>query len=220
MTIPAGVTLIEAAALPEAACTVWSNLVMTARLGAGEYVLIHGGASGIGTLAIQVARLVGAVPIVTVGSDAKGVRCVELGAERAINYRSENFVDEVMTLTGGRGVDVVLDIIGAKYLESNLLSLASDGRLVVIGLQGGVKTDLDLGRLLAKRLTVYGTTLRSRSTADKGRIIDDVIAHLWAAIGRGGVRPVIDRMLPISDVVAAHEALEQGETVGKVLLTM
>jgi putative PIG3 family NAD(P)H quinone oxidoreductase len=220
MPIPDGVTVVEAASLPEAACTVWSNLVMTAQLAAGEHVLIHGGASGIGTFAIQVARLVGAIPVVTVGSDSKGDRCLQLGAERAINYRNDDFVEEVMTSTGGRGVDVILDIVGAKYLAPNLRSLAPDGRLVVIGLQGGVKREVDLGRMLSKRLTVYGTTLRSRSNAAKGRIVDAVVSHLWPAIGRGQIRPVIDRTLPLREVAQAHEALEQGETVGKVVLTL
>jgi putative PIG3 family NAD(P)H quinone oxidoreductase len=220
MPVPDGVSVVEAAALPEAACTVWSNLMMTAQLAAGEHLLIHGGASGIGTLAIQVARLVGAIPVVTVGSDTKGDRCVQLGAERAINYRNDDFVEEVMTSTGGRGVDVILDIVGAKYLAPNLRSLAPDGRLVVIGLQGGVKSEVDLGRMLSKRLTVYGTTLRSRSNAAKGRIVEAVVSHLWPAIGRGQIRPVIDRTLPLRDVAQAHQALERGETVGKVVLTL
>ena len=218
MPVPRGTPLVEAAALPEATCTVWSNLVMAAHLGAGDTVLIHGGGSGIGTMAIQVARLVGARPIVTVGSTRKAAVCTDLGAEAVINYREGDFVDEVRTITDGRGVDVVLDIIGAKYLASNLKSLASDGRLVVIGLQGGVRADLDLGRLLAKRLSVIGTTLRSRSHASKASIVSEVVAHVWPAIEQGTVRSVINQVLPFNDVAKSHELLESGESVGKVIL--
>jgi putative PIG3 family NAD(P)H quinone oxidoreductase len=218
MPVPDGLSLDEAAALPEAACTVWSNLAMTAHVAAGESVLIHGGASGIGTMAIQVVRLLEANAWVTVGSDDKAERCRALGADHAINYRSEDFVDAVLTATDGRGVDVVLDIIGAKYLESNLRVLAREGRLVVIGLQGGAKAELDLGRMLSKRLSVFGTTLRSRSTGHKAAIVAEVVRNMWPAVSSGAIRPVVDRVVPLRDAAEAHRALERGETVGKVVL--
>jgi putative PIG3 family NAD(P)H quinone oxidoreductase len=218
MPVPDGVPLVDAAALPEAACTVWSNLVMTGHLAAGERVLIHGGASGIGTMAIQVARHLGAVPMVTVGSAEKASRCLELGAELAINYRTHDFVEVIAAATDGHGVDVVLDIIGAKYLESNLRVLASDGRLVVIGLQGGNKAELNLGRMLSRRLSVFGTTLRSRPAHDKGVTVAEVVAELWPAVESGAIRPVIDRIVPFGDAAEAHRVLERGETVGKVVL--
>lgn len=220
MPIPPGLTLTEAAALPEAACTVWSNLMMTAELSAGEVVLIHGGASGIGTMAIQVARLVGAVPIVTVGSPAKTAQCVELGAEHIVNYRNEDFVDVVKGLTGGRGADVILDIMGAKYLDPNLRVLAPDGRLVVIGLQGGTRAELDLGRLLARRQAVFGTTLRSRSADAKARIVAEVVEHLWPAVERGRVRPVVGLVVARDEASVAHAALERGDVLGKAVIAI
>ena len=220
MPVPDSMSLDEAAALPESACTVWSNLVMTAHLAAGESLLIHGGASGIGTMAIQVARLLDTKVLVTVGSDEKAERCRGLGAQHAINYRDEDFVDAAIAATDGQGVDVVLDIIGAKYLEPNLRVLAPNGRLVVIGLQGGAKAELDLGRMLSRRLSVFGTTLRSRSSSDKAAIVAEVTRGLWPAVSSGAIRPVIDRVVPFSDAAEAHRALERGETVGKVVLHM
>jgi len=218
LSVPRGVSLVEAAALPEAACTVWSNLVMTAELNRGEAMLVHGGGSGIGTMAIQVARLRGAVPMVTVGSDRKAEFCRSLGAELVINHRDEDFVEVVREATDGRGVDVVLDIIGAKYLAANVRALASDGRLVVIGLQGGVKAELDLGRLLSRRLSVMGTTLRSRSVVAKAEIVGEVDTQLWPAIAEGSVRPVVDRVVPWHEAAEAHRLLERGESIGKVVL--
>ena len=218
MPVPAGVSLVEAAALPEVTCTVWSNLVMVAGLSEGETVLVHGGGSGIGTMAIQIATLVGARSLVTCGSRRKAQACLALGADVAVNYREEQWAEAVSSATGGEGVHVVLDVIGAKYLDANLRALTSDGRLVVIGLQGGRKAELDLGRLLAKRLTVHGTTLRSRSPSEKGEIVDAVIANVWPALADGRVRPVIDRVLPWSEAAEAHRVLERGDNIGKVLL--
>jgi len=223
LPVPRGVELVDAAALPEAACTVWSNLVMRAHLAPGETVLVHGGGSGIGTMAIQVARLLGAVPFVTVGSDRKAEACRALGAEGVVNYHERDFAEAVLQMTDGRGVDVVLDIIGARYLPSNLGVLASGGRLAVIGLQGGVAGEIDLERLLTKRLTLMGSTLRSRSAEDKAAIVTSVRDGLWPYIGSGGVgsgrvHPVIDRVLPWHQVAEAHSLLERGDSIGKVLL--
>jgi len=191
---------------------------MAAGLSRGEAVLVHGGGSGIGTMAIQLARLRGAVPMVTVGSDRKAELCRLLGAEVVINHREEDFVEVAREATGGKGVDVVLDMIGAKYLAANMRVLASDGRLVVIGLQGGVKAELDLGRLLSRRLSVMGTTLRSRSGADKAAIVREVTAHLWPAVAGGAVRPVVYQVVPWQDAAEAHRLLERGESIGKVVL--
>lgn len=218
MPVPQGVSLVDAAALPEAACTVWSNLVMVGRLGRGQSVLVHGGGSGIGTMAVQVARLLGSTAIVTCGSGRKVDACLALGAQHGINYREQDFVDEVRRLTDGRGVDVILDVMGAKYLASNIRALATGGRLVVIGLQGGTTAELDLGRLLAQRASVHGTTLRSRPRAEKAEIVAGTVEGVWPAIERGDVRPVIDRVVPWNAVADAHRALESGETIGKVVL--
>jgi putative PIG3 family NAD(P)H quinone oxidoreductase len=220
MPVPQGVSLMSAAALPEAACTVWSNLVMVAGLAAGETVLVHGGASGIGTMAVQVARLLGATVIVTCGSTRKVDACLALGAHHAINYRDQDFADEVRRITGGRGVDVIMDIVGAKYLTSNVRSLAVGGRLVVIGLQGGATGELDLGRLLAKRASVCGTTLRSRPRAEKADIVATTRDGLWSALGSSEIRPVIDRLLPWTQVADAHRALENGDAIGKIVLAV
>lgn len=218
LPVPSTCSMVEAAALPEAACTAWSNLVTTAGLGKGQAVLIHGGGSGIGTMAVQVAALVGADAWVTVGSETKAEICRRLGASGTINYREQDFVAEIREATGGRGADVILDIIGAKYLGANLRALARDGRLVVIGLQGGVTADLDLGRLLTHRLSVIGTTLRSRSPADKARVVEQVARNVWPAVESGRVRPVVDRVLPLHEAAEAHRLLEQGSVVGKVVL--
>ena len=220
MPIPAGIDIITAAGLPEVACTVWSNLVMTAHLQRGDWVLIHGGGSGIGTMGIQVARALGARVAVTAGSSAKLVACAELGAEVLINYREQDFVEVIATETGGRGVDVILDNMGAKYLERNIASLAPGGRLVVIGMQGGVTAEIDLGVLLRRNGTVHATTLRGRTPEQKADICDQVQRHLWPWISAGIVRPIVDRVLPISAVADAHRALDDGSVTGKVVLTV
>ena len=222
MPIPDGVSIVDAAALPEAACTVWSNLVMTARLESGEVLLVHGGGSGIGTHAIQVARALGAVVAVTAGSAGKLAHCAELGAQILINHRDEDFAERVREATGGAGADVVLDIMGAAYLDRNLAALAVDGRLVIIGMQGGIKAELNIGALIAKRLSVIGTTLRGRPTSGprgKAEIIDAVVSEVWPMIADGRVRPVIGARFPIERAGEAHRLLESGQTYGKILLT-
>lgn len=222
MPIPAGVTLADAAALPEAACTVWSNLVTTARLSPGEVLLMHGGASGIGTHAIQVARALGATVAVTAGSAAKLEQCAELGAQILINYREADFVERIAAATGGAGADVIFDIMGASYLDRNLAALAPDGRLVIIGLQGGIKAELNIGALIAKRLSVIGTALRSRPTDGphgKAAIAADVVASVWPMIADGRVRPVIGARFPMDQAGEAHRLLASGDTSGKILLT-
>lgn len=218
MSIPASVSLLEAAALPEVVCTVWSNLVMIAGLRRGETLLVHGGGSGIGTMAIQIAALVGARCIVTCGSQRKIDACIELGVDVAVNYRDQDWAAVVQEATDGHGADVILDVIGAKYLDANTRSLAFGGRLVVIGLQGGTTGELDLGRLLTKRAAIYGSTLRARSPEEKGAIVAQVLEHVWPAFEAGTLRPVIDRVLPWTDAAEAHRALERGDNIGKVLL--
>ena len=223
MPVPPGVSVHDAAALPEVACTVWSNLVMTANLTPGEALLIHGGASGIGTHAIQVARALGNRIAVTAGSRAKLDLCAELGADILISYGDEDFVEQVREATDGVGADVILDIMGAAYLDRNLEALAPDGRLVIIGMQGGVSGELNIGKLVGKRLHVIGTALRGRPVGGahgKSAIVDAVVASVWPMIGDGLVRPVIGARYPIQQAADAHRALASGETYGKVLLTL
>lgn len=220
MPLPDGVDLVTAAALPEVVCTVWSNVVMVAGLRPGETLLVHGGASGIGTCAIQLARELGARVAVTAGSAAKLRRCAELGAEVLVDYHQQDFVEAVREATGGSGADVVLDNMGAKYLARNVEVLAPNGRLVVIGLQGGVNAELDLGRLMGKRAAVIATTLRSRPDQEKAAICTSVVEHVWPLVADGRFLPVIDRVLPIEDADAAHAAVEASEHVGKVLLRL
>ncbi len=221
LPVPAGVGVQDAAALPEVACTVWSNLVTAARLAPGEVVLVHGGASGIGTHAIQVVRALGATVAVTAGSAAKLEMCRELGADVTIDYRAEDFVDRIREATGG--ADVVLDIMGAAYLDRNLAALRTGGRLVIIGMQGGVKGEFNIGILIGKRLTVFGTALRSRPVDGpdgKGVIVEAVSRQVWPMIAAGVVRPVIGARFPVEDAAEAHRALLEGKTYGKVLLTV
>jgi putative PIG3 family NAD(P)H quinone oxidoreductase len=219
LPVPCGVDLVTAAALPEVACTVWSNVVDVGRLGPGETFLVHGGGSGVGTFAIQLARQFGARVACTVGSEEKARRCAELGADLVVNYRSENFVGRVRETTDGRGADVVLDNMGAAYLARNVEVLAPDGRLVVIGLQGGRVAEVDLGTLLAKRATVAATSLRHRPLEQKAAIVAAVRERLWPLVESGAVRPVVDRVLPMTAAGEAHRILEVGANVGKVLLT-
>ncbi|WP_006242521.1 NAD(P)H-quinone oxidoreductase [Mycolicibacterium tusciae] len=221
MPIPDSVPLHHAAALPEVACTVWSNLVMTAHLTAGQLVLIHGGASGIGTHAIQVARALGCRVAVTAGARNKRDLCAELGAEITIGYRDEDFVERIRAESGGAGADVILDIMGASYLDRNVDALAPDGRLVIIGMQGGVKAELNLGKLLGKRAGVIATALRSRPVSgpgSKSAIVDEVVANVWPMIADGQVRPIIGAEFGIEQAGAAHELLESGEVAGKIVL--
>ncbi|GAA4818307.1 NAD(P)H-quinone oxidoreductase [Nocardioides caeni] len=219
MPVPAGVDLVTAAALPEVACTVWSNVFMVAGLRPGDVFLVHGGGGGIGTFAIQLAAASGARVFTTAGSAGKLERCRELGAEGAINYRDEDFVEVVRAATDGRGADVVLDNMGAKYLARNVDVLADEGRLVIIGMQGGVKAELDISRLLAKRGAVIATALRSRPVAGKSAICASVVEHVWPLVADGRVRPVVSAVLPLDEVAEAHRLIESGEAVGKVLLT-
>jgi len=218
MPCPAGVDLVTAASLPEVTATVWSNVFMQARLGRGQTVLVHGGGSGIGTCAIQLAKAAGAVVLVTAGSADKLRRCAELGADVGINYRLESFEDRVLEVTGGRGVDVILDNMGASYLARNVAALATGGRLVVIGLQGGTRAELDLGALMGKRATVMVTSLRSRPVQEKAAIVAAVVENVWPLVASGALRPVVDRVLPIQSAAAAHEVVEAGQNVGKVVL--
>jgi len=220
LPLPEGIGLVDAAALPEVVATVWSNIAMLAHLREGELLLVHGGTSGIGTMAIQIARSLGARVVVTCGSAAKVEAALALGAEEAINYKEQDFVEEIARISTGRGADVILDVMGAKYLDRNVRTLAVNGRLVVIGLQGGTKGELDLNRLLTKRAAVLATSLRSRPDAEKAAIISSVLEHVWPLIEAGSIIPVIDRRLAITEVAAAHECMEAGEHIGKILLTM
>ena len=220
LPVPAGVDLVEAAALPEVACTVWSNLVIEAGLASGQTVLVHGGSSGIGTMAIQVARSLGARVIVTAGSADKLEACRSLGAEVGINYRDEDFVDRVAEVTGGAGADVILDVVGAKYLDRNVQALAAHGHLVIIGLLGGVKGELNLARLLGKRGRISATSLRSRSVADKASIVGAVRERVWPLIEAGTVRPLVHATYPMEQAAQAHRAMEESQHIGKILLTL
>jgi putative PIG3 family NAD(P)H quinone oxidoreductase len=220
MSVPAGVDLVTAAALPEVACTVWSNVFMVAGLRPQEHFLVHGGAGGIGTMAIQLAHALGARVYTTAGSPEKLALCAELGADVGIDYREEDFVDVVRRESDGHGADVVLDNMGAKYLGRNVDVLAEQGRLVVIGMQGGTRGELDLGVLLRKRGAVIATALRSRSAEDKAAICAAVAEHVWPLVGEGLVRPIVHATLPLAEAGEAHALLESGDTVGKVLLTV
>lgn len=223
MPLPAGVDIVDAAGLPEVACTVWSNLAMTAKLSAGEFVLVHGGASGIGTHAIQVARALGATVAATAGSQPKLDLCGELGADLVISHRDEDFVERVQAATEGRGAAVILDIMGASYLDRNLQALAVDGRLVIIGMQGGLKAECNIGALISKRLQVIGTALRGRpieGAHGKCHIVDATVKSVWPLIEAGTVRPIIGARFPIQQAAEAHRILASGETFGKILLSV
>ena len=213
---PAAVGLRDAAGLPEVACTVWSNVVQLAHLSKGETFLVHGGGSGIGTHAIQVAKALGATVLCTAGTPEKLARCRELGADVAINYRTEDFVARVREETGG--VDVILDMIGAKYLTRNVEALAANGRLAIIGLQGGARAEIDLNALMRTRAQVIGTVLRARPAAEKAAIVAAVRERVWPLVESGAVRPVVDRVLPMRDAAGAHRVVEAGQNIGKVVL--
>ncbi|RAO49787.1 NADPH:quinone reductase [Micromonospora saelicesensis] len=225
VAVPAGQLLpvpacdpVDAAALPEVACTVWSNLVQVARLGAGDTLLVHGGGSGIGTFAIQFGAALG-VTVLTTAREAKHDRLRELGAAHIIDYREQDFVEEVRRVTDGRGVDVILDIMGGSYLGRNVSALATGGRLVVIGMQGGRKAELDLGALLSKRASVTATSLRSRPLAEKAEIVQGVRDEVWPLVEAGRIRPIVDRRLPMTEAAQAHRLVESNDHFGKVLLT-
>jgi putative PIG3 family NAD(P)H quinone oxidoreductase len=218
LPVPSGVTLEDAAALPEVVSTVWSNVFMTANLLPGQTFLVHGGSSGIGTMAIQLAREVGARVAVTAGSTDKLEACRQLGAEILVNYREQDFVEEVRAATAGAGADVILDNMGAKYLARNVDALAVNGRLVVIGLQGGAKAELDLGRLLRKRAAVIATSLRARPADEKAAIVAAVREHVWPLVESGRVAPVVHGRHPLADAAQAHRDLEASGHIGKILL--
>jgi putative PIG3 family NAD(P)H quinone oxidoreductase len=218
LPIPAGVSTTHAAAIPETFFTVWTNLFQRAGLTHGEWVLVHGGASGIGTTAIQLARAFGAKVVATAGSEARCETCRRLGAARAVDYKQEDFVAAVRDATAGRGVDVVLDIIGGDYLPRNLECLAMNGRLVQIGLIGGSRATVDLRPILQKRLTLTGSTLRARTPAEKGAIARELEVKVWPLLARGEVRPIVDAEFPMERAADAHRALEAGRIAGKAVL--
>ena len=218
LAVPSSMDLVEAAALPEVVCTVWSNVFMLAALQPGEIFLVHGGGGGIGTMAIQLAHALGATVVTTVGSEDKAARCRELGADVAINYREQDFVEEVRRLDEA-GANVILDNMGASYLGRNIDALATEGRLVIIGLQGGAKGELDLRKLLGKRGAVIATGLRSRPAAGKAAIVASVEQNVWPLVVEKKIRPIVHETFRLDDVRSAHEIVEASSHVGKVLLT-
>jgi NADPH:quinone reductase len=218
LPVPGSVDLTAAAAMPETFFTVWTNMFDRGRLKSGETVLIHGGSSGIGTTAIQLAAARGAKVFTTAGSDEKCRACEQLGAARAINYRSDDFVEQIQGLTGGRGVDLILDMVGGEYVARNLSALAVEGRLVQIGLMGGDSAPIDFRRILSKRLTVTGSTLRPRSVAEKGQIATALRQEVWPLVEQGRVKPIVYRTFPLKDAAAAHRLMESSEHIGKIVL--
>ncbi|MBB5854384.1 NAD(P)H-quinone oxidoreductase [Amycolatopsis umgeniensis] len=216
LPLPAEVELLAAAGLPEVACTVWANVVMHAGLSEGEVLLVHGGAGGIGTHAIQVAKALGATVAVTAGSAERLESCRQLGADITINYKEQDFVEVLRAETGG--ADVILDNMGAKYLDRNVDALKADGRLVIIGMQGGIKGELNIGKLLGKRVSVYAAGLRSRPLEQKAAIVADVRERLWPLVEQGSVKPIVGQVVPMAEAASAHRALEEGSVFGKVLL--
>jgi putative PIG3 family NAD(P)H quinone oxidoreductase len=218
MKVPPALTLEEAAAIPEVFLTVFQNVFQLARLPSDGWLLVHGGGSGIGTAAIQLAKCVGARVIVTAGSDAKCEQCRKLGADVAVNYRSAKFVDAVKDATGGRGVDVVLDSIGAPYLADNLAALAIGGRMSLIGMMGGPKAELNLAQVLMKRLSIIGSTLRARSAAEKAELVGGFLARFGADLAAGRIRAVVHRVLPLAQAAEAHRLVAASEHFGKVVL--
>ena len=219
LPVPQGVSLVDAAGLPEVTCTVWSNVFLVANIQPGQVLLVHGGSSGIGTMAIQLAKAVGAHVAVTAGSQAKLDVCRELGAEFLVNYREEDFVERVRELTKGHGADVILDNMGAKYLARNVEALAVNGRLVTIGLMGGRKGELDMGMLLAKRAAVIATSLRARPATEKAAIVAAVREHVLPLIESGALRPVKHSRHPHEQAAQAHREMEASGHSGKILLT-
>ena len=218
LPVPDRVSLIDAAGLPEAACTVYATVFQQARLTPGETILVHGGAGGIGTMAIQLAKSFGARVICTAGTPEKLERCTELGADLAVSYVHDDFVSAVDVFTGGRGADVILDIVGGPYLARNVTALATGGRLLVVSTQGGTSAELDLQMLMRKRASILASTLRARPPAEKAAIVAGVREQIWPLISAGRVRPVTDRVLPMADAADAHRVMEQGTHVGKILL--
>lgn len=218
LPVPDGWSMAEAASLPETFFTVWSNVFERARLQPGETLLVHGGSSGIGVTAIQLAKAFGAKVLVTVGTADKASACLALGADVAINYREQDFVAEVKAATDGRGVDVVLDMVAGDYVARNVQALAEDGRAVIIAVQGGVKAEIDAGLVLRRRLTITGSTLRPRSIAFKAGIARALRERVWPLLARRAIQPVIYRQMPATEAAAAHALMESGEHVGKIVL--
>ncbi|GAA3536907.1 NAD(P)H-quinone oxidoreductase [Amycolatopsis ultiminotia] len=216
LPVPAEVETVAAAGLPEVACTVWANVVMHAGLAEGEVLLVHGGAGGIGTHAIQVGKALGATVAVTAGSPERLESCRQLGADITINYKEQDFVEVLRAEMNG--ADVILDNMGAKYLDRNVDALAADGRLVIIGMQGGVKGELNIGKLLGKRADVYAAGLRFRPLEQKAAIVADVRERLWPLVEQGSVAPVVGQVVPMAEAASAHRMLEEGTVFGKVLL--
>lgn len=220
LRVPAGLDSIQAAGIPETFFTVWTNMFDRGHLAAGESILIHGGSSGIGTTAIQLAREFGATAYVTVGNAEKARFCEELGAEKAINYREQDFVEEIKSITDGAGVDVILDIVGGDYLPRNIRLLRVGGRLLQVSLMGGSKGELDLGRVMRNRLTVTGSTLRPRSVAQKGEIAASLRERVWPLFEAGKIGPVIHQTFPLAEASRAHELMETSAHIGKIILSV
>lgn len=218
LPVPAGFSFVEAAVLPETFFTVWTNVFERGHLQTGETLLVHGGASGIGTTAIPLARAFGARVFATVGSEEKRALCERLGAERAINYRTENFAGVIRELTQNQGVHLILDMVGGPYLADNINLLREDGRLVLIAALGGAKAEVNLGQIFVKRLTVTGSTLRNRSPAEKGRIARALREHVWPLLERRDLVPVVQATFPLAEAARAHEILEANQTLGKIAL--
>ncbi|MEV8606385.1 NAD(P)H-quinone oxidoreductase [Amycolatopsis sp. NPDC051373] len=217
LPVPGEVELLAAAGLPEVACTVWANVVMHAKLAEGETLLVHGGAGGIGTHAIQVGKALGATVAVTAGSPERLERCRQLGADITINYKEQDFVEVLRA--EAKGADVILDNMGAKYLQRNVDALRTDGRLVIIGMQGGIKGELNIGSLLGKRASVFAAGLRFRPLDQKAAIVADVRERLWPLVANGSVKPIIGQVVPMAEAASAHRMLEEGDVFGKILLT-
>ncbi|MFZ2171028.1 MAG: NAD(P)H-quinone oxidoreductase [Methylococcaceae bacterium] len=220
LPVPEGLSLIQAAALPETFFTVWSNLFDRARLLPNETLLVHGGTSGIGTTAIQLARVFDARVIVTAGSDAKCNACIELGANAAINYKSQDFVEEIKQLTGHQGVNVILDIIGGDYFPRNLQCMDYDARLLQIAIQNGAKAEINLLPVMLKRLTITGSTLRARDDAFKAEIAQKLHKNVWPLLAAGTIKPIIDSTFALGDAAKAHEFIESSQHIGKIILTV
>ena len=218
LPVPAGLSLAEAAGIPETLLTVWHNMFVRGSARKGETVLVHGGTSGIGTMAISLGKLFGLTIIVTCGSDEKCARALALGAAAAINYNTTDFVAEVARITGGKGVELVLDMVSGSYLPRNLQCLADEGRHVTIAVQGGTKAELDIAAVMMRRLTLTGSTLRPRSTEFKALLVQDIAKNVWPLVESGELRPVMDMVLPMAQVVQAHVRMDAGENIGKIVL--
>lgn len=220
LPVPAALSMVEAAAMPETLFTVWTNLFERAYAVEGDHVLIHGGTSGIGTMAIALGKLFALTTIVTCGSDAKCARALELGASHAINYKTEDYVERVAAITSGKGVQAVLDMVGGDYVPRNLACLAEDGRHVTIAVQSGMRAEINLAAIMMKRLTLTGSTLRARPVAFKTLVADELNRMVWPHVAEGRLRPVIDSTFALADVAAAHARIDSGEHVGKIVLVV